>query len=76
VTVPAVVVEYTGDCSVFPSDIWATVDALGSRDVRHVRIRSDHFGRPLGRIPIETVAPAICASVSSGASSYSSGRMT
>jgi hypothetical protein len=34
------------------------------------------FGRPLGRIPNETVAPAIWASVSSGASSYSSGWMT
>src|SRR5207249_4154233 len=48
VTVPAAVVEYTGDCSVFPSDIRATLDALGSSDVYHVQIRADHFGRPLG----------------------------
>jgi pimeloyl-ACP methyl ester carboxylesterase len=47
VTVPTLVVEYTGDASVFPSDIRAALDALASTDVRHVRIRSDHFGRAL-----------------------------
>lgn len=47
VTVPTLVVEYTGDCSVFPSDIRAALDASAAEDLRHVQIRSDHFGRRL-----------------------------
>ena len=47
VTVPALVVEYTGDCSVFPTDVAQALRALASDDVRHVRVRADHFGRPL-----------------------------
>ena len=47
VTVPATVVEYTGDCSVFPSDIAAALDALGSADVTHQQVRCDHFGKAL-----------------------------
>lgn len=48
VTVPLLVVEFSGDCSVFPSDIAATIDAAGGEDVSHQTIRADHFGRPLG----------------------------
>jgi hypothetical protein len=47
VTVPALVVEYTGDQSVFPSDVARLLQALGSDDVEHHRVRADHFGRPL-----------------------------
>lgn len=47
VTVPTLVVEYTGDCSVFPSDIQTALGALASEDVTHVKLRADHFGRSL-----------------------------
>jgi hypothetical protein len=49
VTVPTLVIEYTGDCSVFPSDIAAALKALGTNDVRHERIRANHFGGPIRR---------------------------
>jgi hypothetical protein len=41
------VIEFTGDCSVFPSDIQAALAALAAEDRRHVRIQADHFGRAL-----------------------------
>ena len=47
VTIPTLVVEFTGDCSVFPSDVLDAVAALKAEDSTHVRIRADHFGRPL-----------------------------
>lgn len=47
VTVPTMIIEFTGDCSVFPSDIRAALTSLAAPDRRHVRIRADHFGRPL-----------------------------
>ncbi|MCW3013037.1 MAG: hypothetical protein JWO02_129 [Solirubrobacterales bacterium] len=47
VSVPTLVVEYTGDCSVFPSDVAAALEAAASDDVTHERIRADHFGRRL-----------------------------
>jgi hypothetical protein len=47
VTVPTLVLEYTGDCSVFPSDIAAALSASGAADVTHEQIRADHFGRRL-----------------------------
>lgn len=47
ITVPTIVVEYTGDCSVFPSDVQAALKASAAAEKRHVKIRSDHFGRPL-----------------------------
>jgi hypothetical protein len=49
VTVPTLVIEYTGDCSVFPSDIAAALDALGTEDVTHRRIRANHFGGAIRR---------------------------
>jgi hypothetical protein len=49
VTVPTLVIEYTGDCSVFPSDIAAALEASGSGDVTHEQVRADHFGRKLDR---------------------------
>lgn len=47
VTVPTLIIEFTGDCSVFPADIAAAVKAAAATDVRHVRVRADHFGRAL-----------------------------
>lgn len=47
VRMPTMIVEFTGDCSVFPSDIAAAIDAADTQDVAHVQIRADHFGRPL-----------------------------
>lgn len=47
VTVPTLVIEYTGDCSVFPSDIAAALGASGAADITHEQVRADHFGRRL-----------------------------
>jgi pimeloyl-ACP methyl ester carboxylesterase len=47
VTIPTLVIEFTGDCSVFPSDVQDAVAALKAEDSTHLRIRADHFGRPL-----------------------------
>jgi hypothetical protein len=47
VTVPALIVQYTGDCSVFPGDVATALGALGSDEVTHVQVRCDHFGGPL-----------------------------
>jgi pimeloyl-ACP methyl ester carboxylesterase len=48
VTVPVLIIEFTGDCSVFPSDIRQTLAAPATDDVTHRQIRADHFGAPLG----------------------------
>jgi pimeloyl-ACP methyl ester carboxylesterase len=47
VTLPTLLVQYTGDCSVFPGDIENALGSLAAPDVTHVEIRADHFGRPL-----------------------------
>jgi pimeloyl-ACP methyl ester carboxylesterase len=47
VTVPTLLVQYTGDCSVFPGDVAAALSALGATDISHVQVRCDHFGGPL-----------------------------
>ncbi|PZG41055.1 alpha/beta hydrolase [Spongiactinospora gelatinilytica] len=46
-TLPCLLVEYTGDNCVFPAQIRAVYDALGSTDKAHLRVRGDHFGRAL-----------------------------
>lgn len=48
ITQPALVVEYTGDQACFPADVQRIVNALGSREKEHARIRGDHHGRALG----------------------------
>ena len=56
VRVPAIVVSYTGDNAIFPSDAKLVFDALGSADkVRH-DVLGDHYGFPLreGDKPRET----------------------
>ena len=62
-------------CQPSPVDLNAFKTSASTRRLMASFLVSD-FGRPLGRIPIDTVAPAICASVNSGASSYSSRWMT
>jgi hypothetical protein len=47
VSTPVLIIEFTGDCSVFPSDIGEAIASAASTDVTHHRIRADHFGRPL-----------------------------
>jgi hypothetical protein len=44
---PTLVVEYTGDASIFPSEVAALFDAIGARDKRRFAFRGDHHGRPL-----------------------------
>jgi len=48
VTIPTLLIQYTGDCSVFPSDVEHALAALASDDVTHVQVRADHFGGALG----------------------------
>jgi pimeloyl-ACP methyl ester carboxylesterase len=49
VTVPTLLIEYTGDCSVFPSDVAQALEALAAEDVTHQQIRANHFGGPIRR---------------------------
>ena len=49
VTVPTMIIEYTGDCSVFPSDIENAKRALAATDVRHEQVRCTHFAGPIER---------------------------
>jgi pimeloyl-ACP methyl ester carboxylesterase len=49
ITIPTLIVEYTGDCSVFPSDIANAKAALAAEDLTHVRVRCDHFAQPITR---------------------------
>ncbi|WP_319457060.1 alpha/beta hydrolase [Mycobacterium sp. RTGN6] len=49
ITVPTLIIEYTGDASVFHADVAAAVKVAASDDVTHHHIRADHFGRPLAR---------------------------
>lgn len=62
VTVPTLVIEYTGDCSVFPSDVRSALDASAAEDVAHVKVRADHFGRALSPDE-ESGVPATAAEV-------------
>ena len=47
VTVPAIVVSYTGDNGVFREDARLIFDSLGSGDKRLVEVDGDHYGFPL-----------------------------
>ncbi|MGW1783749.1 hypothetical protein ACWCQQ_32185 [Streptomyces sp. NPDC002143] len=47
VTIPTLIIEYTGDCSVFPGDVQDALAVLKADDATHLRVRADHFGRPL-----------------------------
>ncbi len=47
ITRPALLIEYTGDASTFPTTIAGIFDSLASADKQHLRIRGDHHGRAL-----------------------------
>jgi hypothetical protein len=47
VTQPVLLIEYSGDSTVFPSDVREIFAALGTGDKRHEVVRGDHYGRPL-----------------------------
>lgn len=47
VTQPVLLIEYTGDQTVFPADVKSLFDTLPSTDKIHLRIRGDHHGRAL-----------------------------
>jgi len=62
IAVPALVLSYTADNSVFPSDVQAIQDALASDDLTRVDVDGDHYGHVPGteqRSP--DAAEAICA---------------
>jgi pimeloyl-ACP methyl ester carboxylesterase len=44
---PALVIDYTGDNTVFPGDVTAIFDVIATSDKRRARFRGDHHGRPL-----------------------------
>ncbi|HVN87872.1 MAG TPA: alpha/beta hydrolase [Candidatus Binatia bacterium] len=48
VSVPSLVVYYTGDNGIFPSDARAAYDALGSRDKQIHAVPGDHYGFGIG----------------------------
>jgi hypothetical protein len=52
-TLPALVIGYTGDNCIFPSDTAEIAAALGSEDVSRLDLRADHYGFPSerGRVP-------------------------
>ncbi|WP_200894490.1 hypothetical protein [Sphingomonas sp. SRS2] len=49
VSIPSLVIEYTGDASTFPGTIRGIVELLATDDKTHLRIRGDHHGRALSR---------------------------
>ena len=48
VTVPSIVVNYTGDNAIFPSDAQAAFTALGSADKQFANAPGDHYGFGVG----------------------------
>ena len=48
VTVPSLVVNYTGDNAIFPGDARAAFDALGSSDKQLASAPGDHYGFGVG----------------------------
>jgi len=49
VLIPTLLIQYTGDCSVFPSDVQGALASLSAEDVTHEQIRCDHFAQPLAK---------------------------
>lgn len=45
-TLPCLMIEYTGDHCIFPSDHDRIADSLASRDLQRVAIEADHYGFP------------------------------
>jgi hypothetical protein len=49
VTMPTLLVEYTGDQTTFPQTVREIFGWIGTKDKKHLRIRGDHHGRPLAQ---------------------------
>lgn len=47
VTVPSLLIEYTGDQTTFPLQIQEIFSWIGAQDKQHIRVRGDHHGRPI-----------------------------
>ncbi|SFO42138.1 hypothetical protein SAMN05216207_105513 [Pseudonocardia ammonioxydans] len=47
-TLPTLLITYTADNCVFPSDFQAIVDSIASTDKHVDTIAADHYGRPIG----------------------------
>ncbi|HYD50631.1 MAG TPA: hypothetical protein VEB21_19905 [Terriglobales bacterium] len=48
VTIPALVLQYSGDNAIFPADARSAFDALGSRDKHLEMVPGDHYGFAVG----------------------------
>jgi hypothetical protein len=46
---PTLVVEYSGDNTIFPADVDALYAAIPARDKSRAKFRGDHHGRPLAK---------------------------
>jgi hypothetical protein len=46
-TLPTLMLEYTGDQAAFPSDMEAIYNGLGSTDKQRARVRGNHHGQAL-----------------------------
>ena len=49
VTLPTLLVEYTGDQTTFPQTVREIFGWIRASDKKHLRIRGDHHGRPLAQ---------------------------
>ena len=51
ITVPTLVVNYTGDHSIYPADSEAILESAGAKDKQITHVDADHFGFPLASKP-------------------------
>jgi len=51
ITIPTLVVNYTGDHSIYPADSEAILERAGTNDKQIAHIDADHFGYPLASKP-------------------------
>lgn len=61
---PALVVYYTGDNTVFPSDVAAICESLATRDKQRIDVKGNHHGHALaagGELPQAVAARAVTA---------------
>jgi dienelactone hydrolase len=48
IRIPALIVSYTGDNAIFPTDAQAAFDALGTTDKQLITVPGDHYGFAVG----------------------------
>ena len=46
---PVLMIEYTGDNTIFPADVDRLYGAIPSANKQRITIRGDHHGRPLAK---------------------------